>query len=97
MPIRILAPSRAQLNQQDVFIVAEGGTAIGIASAVQILLLDEERYQSDTLRDIMLEAGKVQPLEPDAGADEALHRLQKERAFVLPVVERGRLPRRGRP
>ncbi|MDE2893636.1 MAG: site-2 protease family protein [Chloroflexota bacterium] len=91
LPIRILAPSRAQLNQQDVFIVAEGGTAIGIASAVQILLLDEERYQSDTLRDIMLEASQVQPLGPDAGADEALHRLQKERTFVLPVVERGRL------
>lgn len=91
LPIRVLAPSRAQLNQQDVFIVAEGGTAIGIASAVQILLLDEERYEHDTLRDIMLEAGNVEPLGPDAGADEALHRLQKERAFVLPVVDRGRL------
>ncbi len=91
LPLRILAPSRAQLNQQDVFIVAEAGTAVGIASAVQILLLDEDRYQADRLRDIMLEAGQVQPLEPDAGADEALRRLQKERAFVLPVVERGRL------
>lgn len=91
LPIRVLAPSRTQLNQQDVFIVAEGGTAIGIASAVQILLLDEEHYQRDTLRDIMIEAGNVEPLEPNAGADEALHRLQKERTFVLPVVERGRL------
>ena len=91
LPVRILAPSRAQLDQQDVFIVAEGGTAVGIASAVQILLLDEERYQSDRLRDIMLAADQVQPLEPDAGADEALQRLQQERTFVLPVVERGRL------
>ena len=91
LPVRILAPSRAQLDQQDVFIVSEEGTAIGIASAVQILLLDEERYLNDRLRDIMLEAGKVQPLEPDSGADEALRRLQKEHTFVLPVVERGRL------
>lgn len=91
LPVRILAPSRAQLDQQDVFIVSEDGTAIGIASAVQILLLDEERYLNDRLRDIMLEAGKVQPLEPGSGADEALRRLQKERTFVLPVVERGRL------
>ncbi len=91
LPIRILAPSRAQLDQQDVFIVSEDGTAIGIASAVQILLLDEERYLNDRLRDIMIEAGKVQPLEPGSGADEALRRLQKERTFVLPVVERGRL------
>ena len=91
LPIHVLAPSRAQLDQQDVFIVAEGGTAVGIASAVQILLLDEERYQSDRLRDIMIAADQVQPLEPSAGADEALQRLQKERTFVLPVVERGRL------
>jgi Zn-dependent protease len=91
LPVHILAPSRAQLDQQDVFIVSEHGTAVGIASAVQILLLDEERYLKDTLRDIMLEAGQVQPLEPDSGADEALRRLQKERTFVLPVVERGRL------
>ena len=91
LPVRILAPSRAQLDQQDVFIVSEEGTAIGIASAVQILLLDEERYLNDRLRDIMIEAGKVQPLEPGSGADEALRRLQKERTFVLPVVERGRL------
>ena len=91
LPVHILAPSRAQLDQQDVFIVSEGGTAVGITSAVQILLLEEERYLNDTLRDIMLEAGEVQPLEPDSGADEALRRLQKERTFVLPVVERGRL------
>ena len=89
--VHVLAPSRAQLDQQDVFIVAEHGTAVGIASAVQILLLDEERYLNARLRDIMLEAGQVQPLEPSAGADEALRRLQKERTFVLPVVERGRL------
>lgn len=91
LPIHVLAPSRAQLDQQDVFIVAEAGTAIGIASAVQILLLDEERYLNDRLRDIMLEAGQIESLEPDDGADEALRLLQKERAFVLPVVERGRL------
>lgn len=91
LPVHVLAPSRAQLDQQDIFIVAESGTAVGIASAVQILLLDEERYRSVRLRDIMIEAGAVQPLPPDAGADEALHRLQKERTFVLPVVERGRL------
>ncbi len=89
--VHVLAPSRAQLDQQDVFIVAEAGAAVGIASAVQILLLDEERYLSARLRDIMIEAGQVQPLEPDSGADEALRRLQKERTFVLPVVERGRL------
>ena len=91
LPIRILAPSRTQLDQQDVFIVAEQGTAVGIASAVQILLLDEEQYLSDCLRDIMLPAGQIESLEPNAGADEALRLLQKERAFVLPVVERGRL------
>ncbi len=91
LPINILVPSRAQLNQQDVFIITEGGVAIGIASAVQIILLDDERYQSDRLRDIMLDANQVQPLGPDARADEALRRLQRERTFVLPVVERGRL------
>ncbi len=89
--LHVLAPARAQLDQQDVFIVAEDGTAIGIASAVQILLLDEEHYLNGRLRDIMIEAGQVQPLQPDSGADEALRRLQKERTFVLPVVERGRL------
>ncbi len=91
LPVRILAPSRAQLDQQDVFIAAESGTAVGVASAVQILLLDEEHYLNDRLRDIMLGAGDVLPLAPSAGADEALRRLQKERTFVLPVVERGRL------
>ena len=91
LPINILVPSRAQLNQQDVFIITEGGVAIGIASAVQIILLDDERYQRDRLRDIMLDANQVQPLGPDARADEALRRLQRERTFVLPVVERGRL------
>ncbi len=91
LPVRVLAPSRAQLDQQDVFIASESGTAVGIASAVQILLLDEDRYLNDRLRDIMLEAGAVQPLEPETGADEALRRLQQERTFVLPVVERGRL------
>ncbi len=91
LAVRILAPSRSQLDQQDVFIVTEGGVAVGIASAVQIILLDEERYQSDRLRDIMLDANQVQPLGPDARADEALRRLQRERTFVLPVVERGRL------
>lgn len=89
--INILVPSRAQLNQQDVFIVTEAGAAIGICAAVQILLLDEERYLNDRLRDIMLGANQVQPLEPSTGADEALRRLQKERTFILPVVERGRL------
>ncbi len=89
--VHVLAPSRAQLDQQDVFIVSEDGTAVGVTSAVQILLLDEERYLNARLRDIMLVAGQVQPLEPNSGADEALRRLQKERTFVLPVVERGRL------
>ena len=91
LPVRILAPSRVQLDQRDVFIAAESGTAVGVASAVQILMLDEERYLNDRLRDIMLVAGDVQPLAPSAGADEALRRLQKERTFVLPVVERGQL------
>ena len=89
--VHVLAPSRAQLDQQDVFIVSEDGTAVGVTSAVQILLLDEEQYLNARLRDIMLVAGQVQPLEPNSGADEALRRLQKERTFVLPVVERGRL------
>ena len=89
--VRILAPSRAQLSQQDVFIVTDQGNAVGITSAVQILLLEDERYQTATLREIMTEAGQVEPIDPETGADEALRRLQRERLFVLPVVERGQL------
>ena len=91
LAVKLLAPSRAQLDQQDVFIVTESGAAVGITSAVQILLLEEERYQTARLRDIMVEASQVEPINTQTGADEALRRLQRERLFVLPVVERGRL------
>ncbi len=91
LAVKVLAPSRAQLDQQDVFIVTESGAAVGITSAVQILLLEEERYQTARLRDIMVEASQVEPINTQTGADEALRRLQRERLFVLPVVERGRL------
>ena len=89
--VRTLAPSRDQLAHHDAYIIAEQGTAIGIASAAQILLLEEERYLNARMREIMLSAGQVQPIAPQAPADEALRRLQKDHTFVLPVVEHGRL------
>ncbi len=89
--VRTLVPSREQLAHHDAYIVAEQGAAIGIASAAQILLLEEERYLNARMREIMLSAGQIQPIAPEAPADEALRRLQKDHAFVLPVVEHGRL------
>ncbi len=89
--VRTLVPSRDQLAHHDAYIVAEQGTAVGIASAAQILLLEEERYLNVRMREIMLSAGQVQPITPEAPADEALRRLQKDHTFILPVVEHGRL------
>ena len=91
LPVRTLVPARPQLDHRDLFIVGEQGVAVGIASASAILLLDEERYQSVRMRDVMTRADQIQPIGPGASGDEALRRLQQEHVFALPVVEAGRL------
>ena len=75
LPVRTLVPARPQLDHRDLFIVGEQGVAVGIASASAILLLDEERYQSVRMRDVMTRADQIQPIGPGASGDEALRRF----------------------
>lgn len=91
LPISTLAPQRDALDHRAAFIVSEREVAIGIVPAAAILMLDDERYHSARMRDVMIAADAVQPVSPDTRANEALRRLQRDHAFLLPVVEGGRL------
>lgn len=89
--VSTLAPQRDALDHRAAFIVSEHDVAIGIVPAAAILMLDEERYHNARMRDVMIAADAVQPVTPETRANEALRRLQSDRAFLLPVVEGGRL------
>ena len=91
LPIRFLAPNREQLDHRLAFLATESDAVVGIVPAAAILLLDEERYQADRLRTVMLRADSIEPISPDASGEEALQRLQDEQGSVIPVVDDGRL------
>ena len=86
------APRRARLDHREAFFVRDRDTVIGILPASAILLLDDSRYNSSRVRDVMIPAHSLTPIDPDARADEALKRLQADDApRLLPVVSDGRL------
>lgn len=86
------APRRARLDHREAFFVRDRDTVIGILPASAILLLDDSRYNASRVRDVMIPAHSLTPIDPDARADEALKRLQADDApRLLPVVSDGRL------
>ena len=87
----MLVPRRVALDHRTAFIVNEHDVAIGIVPAAAILMLDDARYRSARMRDVMIAADAVQPISPDMRANEALRLLQRDHTFLLPVVEGGRL------
>ena len=91
LAVRVLVPRRVALDHRTAFIVNEHDVAIGIVPAAAILMLDEARYRSARMRDVMIAADAVQPISPDMRANEALRLLQRDHTFLLPVVEGGRL------
>lgn len=89
--VSTLVPSRESLDHRAAFIVSEQNVAVGIVPAAAILMLDEARYHNARMRDVMIAADAVQPVTRETRANEALRRLQRDHAFLLPVVEGGRL------
>lgn len=88
------APRRARLDHREAFFVRDQNrdTVIGILPASAILLLDDARYNASRVRDVMIPAASLTPIDPAARADEALKRLQGDDApRLLPVVSDGRL------
>lgn len=87
-----VASDRRRLDHREAFFVNSDQIAVGILPASTILLLDDARYRSSKVRDVMIPAASLTPIPPEARADEALKRLQDEGApRMLPVVEHGRL------
>lgn len=89
--VSTLIPRRDSLDHRAAFIVSEQNVAVGIVPAAAILMLDEARYHNARMRDVMIAADAVQPVTRETRANEALRRLQRDHAFLLPVVEGGRL------
>lgn len=89
--VSTLVPRRDSLDHRTAFIVSEQNVAVGIVPAAAILMLDEARYNNARMRDVMIAADAVQPVTRETRANEALRRLQRDHAFLLPVVEGGRL------
>lgn len=89
--VSTLVPRRDSLDHRTAFIVSEQNVAVGIVPAAAILMLDEARYHNARMRDVMIAADAVQPVTRETRANEALRRLQRDHAFLLPVVEGGRL------
>ncbi len=89
--VSTLVPRRDALDHRAAFIVSEQDVAVGIVPAAAILMLDESRYQGARMREVMIAADAIQPVTRETRANEALRRLQRDHAFLLPVVEGGRL------
>lgn len=86
------APNRARLDHREAFFVYSADIVIGILPASAVLLLNDVRYHSARVRDVMIPADALTPIDPGARADEALKRLQGDDApRLLPVVADGRL------
>lgn len=85
-------PNRARLDHREAFFVYSADIVIGILPASAVLLLDDDRYRSARVRDVMIPADALTPIDPGERADEALKRLQGDDApRLLPVVDDGRL------
>ena len=73
------------------YLVTRDGTVVGMATGASLLLLDAARYEAATMADVMIPAGNITPIGPEATGQEALRRLQTDNTPVLPVVEDGQL------
>ena len=90
-PLRWTTPFRERVDPRAAYLVTEGGTVVGLATGASLLLVDAERYQTATMRDVMIAAANITPIPPTATGQEALEQLQIGKTPVLPVVENGRL------
>ncbi len=89
--VRWVAPLRDRLDPRLAYLITRAGTVVGIATGASLLLLDAARYEAATMAEVMMPAGKITPIGPEASGQEALRRLQAENTPVLPVVEDGEL------
>ncbi len=89
--VRRLLPRRDEIDPRSAFMVTRAGTVVGVTTGSALLLLDEERYRTARMEDVMISADAITPIAPGASGREALNRLQTEGSPVLPVVENGRL------
>ena len=89
--VRWLAPQRDRLDARAAFLVTRDETVVGLVSGAALVLLDEQRYATVRMSDVMVPADAISPIAPGASGQEALRRLQRERIAVLPVVENGKL------
>ena len=89
--VRWLAPQRDRLDARAAFLVTRDETVVGLVSGAALVLLDEQRYATVRMSDVMVPADAISPIGPGASGQEALQRLQRERIAVLPVVENGKL------
>ena len=89
--MRWTAPLRDHIDPRTAYLVTDGGTVVGLATGASLLLVDAERYQTATMRDVMIPAANITPIPPSATGQEALERLQVGDTPLLPVVENGKL------
>ena len=86
-----VAPLRDRIDPRLAYLVTSDGTVVGMATGASLLLLDAARYEAATMADVMIPAGNITPIGPEATGQEALRRLQTDNTPVLPVVEDGQL------
>ncbi|PZC49325.1 MAG: Zn-dependent protease (includes SpoIVFB) [Chloroflexi bacterium] len=89
--VRWTAPFRDNIDPRTAYLVTDSGTVVGLATGASLLLVDAERYQTATMRDVMIPAANITPIPPSATGQEALERLQVGDTPLLPVVENGKL------
>ena len=89
--VRWIAPVRERLDPRTAYLITSDAVVVGIATGASLLLLDAERYEADTMSDVMIAAANITPIGPEATGQEALQRLQEENTPLLPVVENGKL------
>jgi Zn-dependent protease/CBS domain-containing protein len=89
--VRFLVPERDRIDHTAAFLVTSNERVVGLLTGAQIALLDEDRYRSATVGEVMVDADAIAPIAPTATGHEALERLQASKTPILPVVEHGRL------
>lgn len=89
--LRWLAPSPAAIDPLTAFMVMRDNVVVGMMTGRALRALDPPRFQTATVAEVMVPAGRVAPIAPGATGAEALARLQAAEVGVLPVVEDGRL------
>lgn len=89
--LRWLAPSPAAIDPLTAFMAVRDNVVVGMMTGRALRALDPSRFQTATVAEVMVPAGRVAPIAPGATGAEALARLQAAEVGVLPVVEDGRL------